>query len=125
MCKDGNFSPLYYSLILNLYSYYFPITNLSLVSLIRYLIVSYKLYLSIRRNKLSFMANNIKIQKTIRSRYVYLFKNILMHVSKKPDFSGTSRPWMVLIFLAHIEGTLIHLYMKEKIIFGSGNGGSP
>ena len=37
----------------------------------------------IRRNKLSFMANNIKIQKTIRSRYVYIFKNILMHMSQK------------------------------------------
>ena len=60
------------------------------------------------------MANNIKIQKTIRSRYVYLFKNILMHVFKKSGFSDTSRPWMALIFLAHIEGILIHHYMKKK-----------
>ncbi len=37
---------------------------------------------------------------------------------------------MVLIFVAHIEGTLIHLYTKKKIkskkkIFGPGKGGGP
>jgi hypothetical protein len=34
---------------------------------------------------------------------------------KKAGFSETPRSWMVLIFTARIEGTLIHLYMKKKI----------
>ena len=41
-------------------------------------------------------------------------KNFVVWVSKNPGFSETSRPWMILIFTAHIEGTLIHLYMKKN-----------
>ncbi len=49
-------------------------------------------------------------------------------VSKKPGFSETSRPGTVLIFIAHLEGTLMDLYMKlkkieKKIFFAWERGG--
>jgi hypothetical protein len=51
-------------------------------------------------------------------------------VSKKPGFSETSRPTTVLIFIAHLERTLMDLYMKlkknrKKIFFCLGKGGCP
>ncbi len=51
-------------------------------------------------------------------------------VSKKPGFSETSRPGTVLIFIAHLEGTLMDLYMKlkkieKKIFFAWERGGVP
>ncbi len=51
-----------------------------------------------------------------------------MYASKNPGFPEAYRPWMVLIFIAHIEGTLIHLYTKKNQktnFFGSGKEGVP
>ncbi len=57
-------------------------------------------------------------------------KNFVACVFRKPGFSETSRPWMVLGFIAHLERTLMVLYIKEKQnlkkkIFGLGKGGVP
>jgi len=51
-------------------------------------------------------------------------------VSKKPGFSETSWPGTVLIFIAHLEGTLMDLYIKlkknrKKIFFCLGKGECP
>ena len=69
------------------------------------------------------MANNIKIQKTIRSRYVYLFKNILMHMSlKKASFSNTFPTLDGSDFSSTHRGDLDTSLHEKKKVFGSGKG---